>query len=322
MHFTNANRDYRLLLWQRVREFAVPPSMIESATARRTAGDWAGACAAAHVDVDLDLRSIGRTHGHEFVHRLRADLRHLAPDLLRWHMPRVAPDGLLRSGLTTSLVRYEIAGGRLHLVARTAPAWAIGAADHPRAVGRVPARGRISRPPASAPGPAVPSRPAPAPVGCRPVGRVARTIRCSGLECRRSRWVTGDGVVPGARLTAATPCTGGPPRPRCCCTRTEWPGPWSPSGSVTVAGSCWTSDPSANRLSPTPLSPHPLSPHLAERGVRLSPTPLSPTPLSAIRAAVSGCTARHCARPVASRGRSCRMRPPGSHPTWNSCMPA
>ncbi|MET9611896.1 hypothetical protein [Kitasatospora indigofera] len=120
--------DSRRSLWLRVREYAVPPSMIETATTRRTAGDWAGACAAAGVDVDLDLRSLARSHGPELAARIRADLRHLAPDLLRWHLPRVAPDGLLRPGLTMTLARYEAAGrdGRqpLHLVARTPPAWA------------------------------------------------------------------------------------------------------------------------------------------------------------------------------------------------------
>lgn len=123
-----ANEDSRLSLWLRVREFAVPPSMIETATARRCAGDWAGACAAANFDVDLDLRTAARTHGRELAARVRADLRRLAPDLLRWHMPRIAPDGLLRPGLTVPLARYETAGRArerpVHLVARTPPAWA------------------------------------------------------------------------------------------------------------------------------------------------------------------------------------------------------
>ncbi|GCB51822.1 hypothetical protein [Streptomyces sp. NL15-2K] len=123
-----ANGDSRLSLWQRVREFAVPPSMIETATSRRLAGDWAGACAAAGIDVDLSLRSLARTHGQALVAQLRADLRHLAPDLLRWHMPRIGPDGLLRPGLTVSLARYDAVGrdgaGPVHLVVRTPPAWA------------------------------------------------------------------------------------------------------------------------------------------------------------------------------------------------------
>ncbi|NUP41538.1 MAG: hypothetical protein HOY76_32050, partial [Streptomyces sp.] len=95
-----ANGDPRLSFWQRVREFAVPPSMIETATTRRLVGDWAGACAAAGLDVDLNLRSVARSHGRELAAQVRADLRRLAPDLLRWHMPRIAPDGLLRPGLT------------------------------------------------------------------------------------------------------------------------------------------------------------------------------------------------------------------------------
>ncbi|WP_327317950.1 hypothetical protein [Streptomyces sp. NBC_01235] len=130
-----ANEDSRLSFWLRVREFAVPASMIETATARRRAGDWAGACAAAGVDVDLDLRAVARAYGRAFVSLLRSDLRHLAPDLLRWHMPRVAPDGLLRPGVTVSLARYEVDAavgdaGRddtrwpVHLVVRTPPAWA------------------------------------------------------------------------------------------------------------------------------------------------------------------------------------------------------
>jgi hypothetical protein len=119
--------DARLLVWRRVREFAVPPAMIETATARRAVGDWAGACAAARVDTGLDLRAVARTRGRDLAARVRDDLRHLAPDLLRWHLPRVAPDGLLRPGLTVALARYPAAGGgAVHLVARTAPAWADG----------------------------------------------------------------------------------------------------------------------------------------------------------------------------------------------------
>ncbi|MFJ3086468.1 hypothetical protein [Streptomyces sp. NPDC086838] len=125
-----ADGDPFLSFWLRVREYAVPPSMIETATARRRAGDWAGACAAAGIDVDFAPRSLARTHGREVAARVRADLRHLAPDLLRWHMPRIAPRGLLRPGLTVPLARYDpgpragTAGTPLHLVARTPPAWA------------------------------------------------------------------------------------------------------------------------------------------------------------------------------------------------------
>ncbi|MFJ4200923.1 hypothetical protein ACIP2Y_15020 [Streptomyces sviceus] len=121
---STANEDIRTSFWPRVREFAVPASMIETATARRLAGDWSGACAAAGFDVDLNLRAVARDHGRELASRVRSDLRALAPDLLRWHMPRIAPDGLLRPGLTLPLARYEAVEGPVHLVARTAPAWA------------------------------------------------------------------------------------------------------------------------------------------------------------------------------------------------------
>ncbi|MFJ6612472.1 hypothetical protein ACIQPT_19590 [Streptomyces sp. NPDC091289] len=114
--------------WPRVREFAVPASMIETATARREAGDWAGACAAAGVDIDFRLRSVARSHGRDTAALIRVDLRHLAPDLLRWHLPRIAPHGLLRPGLTIALARYDPperdGPGPLHLVVRTPPAWA------------------------------------------------------------------------------------------------------------------------------------------------------------------------------------------------------
>ncbi|MFD0265036.1 hypothetical protein ACFVGY_00355 [Streptomyces sp. NPDC127106] len=122
------NGDSRTSFWLRVREYAVPPSMIETATARRRAGDWAGACAASGFDVDLQLRAVARARGQELASLIRADLRRLAPDLLRWHMPRIAPDGLLRPGLTVPLARYG-AGGQdgerpVYLVVRTPPAWA------------------------------------------------------------------------------------------------------------------------------------------------------------------------------------------------------
>ena len=122
-HFAN-DLPPHLLMWQRVREYAVPPSMIETATARRAAGDWAGACAAARVDADLDLRAVRDRHGTELTTRLRADLRRLAPDLLRWHMPRIAPDGRLRPGLTIPLAQYGGYGDgpSVQLVVRTPPA--------------------------------------------------------------------------------------------------------------------------------------------------------------------------------------------------------
>ncbi len=133
MHPPTANGiDPRLSFWLRVREFAVPPSMIESATDRRLAGDWRGACAAAGFDVDIDLSVSARTYGADIAAQVSDDLHHLAPDLLRWHLPRVAPDGLLRPALTVTLAGYGdiVPGNRcrgtgsVYLVVRTAPAWA------------------------------------------------------------------------------------------------------------------------------------------------------------------------------------------------------
>ncbi|WP_405484743.1 hypothetical protein [Nocardia sp. NBC_00511] len=126
-----ANEDTsRISLWRRVREYAVPPAMIETATARRVVGDWGGACAAAGFDVDIGMRALTRTHGRELAAAVRDDLRYLVPDLLRWHLPRIAPDGMLRPGLTMALARYPTdesrcrGSGSVLLVARTAPAWA------------------------------------------------------------------------------------------------------------------------------------------------------------------------------------------------------
>ncbi|MFJ5924726.1 hypothetical protein ACIQF6_19210 [Kitasatospora sp. NPDC092948] len=123
MHHTSpTDEDTRTCFWPRVRQFAVPPAMIETATACRESGDWGGACAAARFDVELDVRAVARAYGSELAGQLRSDLRHLAPDLLRWHLPRTAPDGLLRPGLTATLARYPRDGPTsFHLVARTAP---------------------------------------------------------------------------------------------------------------------------------------------------------------------------------------------------------
>lgn len=121
----------RLSLWLHARQFAVPPSMIEAATAARHAGDWVGACTAAGFDPTVDLTEIRRRHGADLAEHLRNDLLHLAPDLLRWHLPRVAPAGHLRPGLTIALARYGPrsgtrfgAAGSTYLVARTPPRWA------------------------------------------------------------------------------------------------------------------------------------------------------------------------------------------------------
>ncbi|MFE9093507.1 ankyrin repeat domain-containing protein [Streptomyces sp. NPDC007264] len=75
--------------WQRIRRYAVPRWMIERAGARRLAGDWAGACAAAAVDVTFELPRIAGQYGTDVAAAVTDDLRHFAPDLLRWHLPRL-----------------------------------------------------------------------------------------------------------------------------------------------------------------------------------------------------------------------------------------
>jgi hypothetical protein len=65
-----------------------PPAMVAAATERRLAGDWRGACAAALVDVHIDLRSVASTYGAGHAERIEAELTGLAPDLLRRFLPR------------------------------------------------------------------------------------------------------------------------------------------------------------------------------------------------------------------------------------------
>ncbi|MFC7563501.1 hypothetical protein ACFQU9_09575 [Actinomadura namibiensis] len=101
--------------WTLVRRYAVPRWMIEQATERRLAGDWAGACAAAHVDVGFDLAEVAGGYGARAAADLEADLRHLAPDLLRWHLPRVL-NGRTSVGTLRALVLGRYGDGVLHVV--------------------------------------------------------------------------------------------------------------------------------------------------------------------------------------------------------------
>ncbi|MFC8390756.1 ankyrin repeat domain-containing protein [Streptomyces sp. NPDC057238] len=94
--------------WRRVRRYAVPRRMIERATERRTAGDWRGACAAAGVDVDIDLPEVAEHCGDDVAAALEDDLRHLVPDLVRWHLPRVLGGWTtLDTDRTVVLARYR-----------------------------------------------------------------------------------------------------------------------------------------------------------------------------------------------------------------------
>ena len=94
------------------RHFGIPPSMIAAATRRRMSGDWRGACAAADVEVQLDLDAVLERHGADITASLLGDLRALAPDLLRWHLPRASHgSGRLLGGLVVPLARYPDHGG-------------------------------------------------------------------------------------------------------------------------------------------------------------------------------------------------------------------
>ncbi|MFE0510412.1 ankyrin repeat domain-containing protein, partial [Streptomyces sp. NPDC058964] len=93
---------------RRIRRYAVPGWMIERATERRLAGDWRGACAAANVDVTFDLADVTGHCGDDVGAALEDDLRHLAPDLLRWHLPRVLGGRTtLATDKTVVLARYR-----------------------------------------------------------------------------------------------------------------------------------------------------------------------------------------------------------------------
>ncbi|MEV4508848.1 hypothetical protein AB0K00_07810 [Dactylosporangium sp. NPDC049525] len=91
------------------RRLGVPAWMITAATARRLAGDWRGACAAAHVDVELDPSAIARGDGGAVAARVEDDLRHLVPDLLRWHLDPALPVTVLSQ--YSSVAGGSVAGG-------------------------------------------------------------------------------------------------------------------------------------------------------------------------------------------------------------------
>ncbi|MFI0965763.1 ankyrin repeat domain-containing protein [Streptomyces sp. NPDC021080] len=93
---------------RRIRRYAVPRWMIERATASRMVGDWRGACAAANVDIAFDLSEIAGRCGDDVAAALEDDLRHFAPDLLRWHLPRMLGGRTtLVTDRTVVLARYR-----------------------------------------------------------------------------------------------------------------------------------------------------------------------------------------------------------------------
>nr|WP_231895982.1 hypothetical protein [Gordonia sp. LAM0048] len=156
--------------------------MIDAATAARRAADWIGACAAAGFDADIDLDAVRRRCGADLAEHLQDDLLHLAPDLLRWHLPRMGPAGHLRPGLTIALARYGHGpgnrfgtAGSVYLVARTAPRWA----DAGQRVSLTLWDGSTPVPPSTPPaGPQIPAGPASSSVGRPPHRRTPNALRC------------------------------------------------------------------------------------------------------------------------------------------------
>jgi hypothetical protein len=90
--------------WRRIRRYAVPRAMIEAATAARLAGDWRAACTAAGIAVAASEEALAPFAG---------DLRHLAPDLLRWHLPRSPGRGDTTIGPRALITLAEHAGAVL-----------------------------------------------------------------------------------------------------------------------------------------------------------------------------------------------------------------
>ncbi|MFJ2267796.1 ankyrin repeat domain-containing protein [Streptomyces sp. NPDC087849] len=104
---------------RQVRRYAVPRWMIEASAERRAAGDWRGACAAARFDVAFDLSEVSARYGPDVAGALESDLRHLVPDLVRWHLPRVLGGrSTLATDLTVVLAGY---GGTAEVPGAAAP---------------------------------------------------------------------------------------------------------------------------------------------------------------------------------------------------------
>jgi hypothetical protein len=88
-----------LTQWRRIRAGSLPAETVAVAAAARAAGDWRTAAAVAHGDVDIDLDAVRERFGDAATDALEDDLRHLALDLLWWHLPRH------RAGMTTLRAR-------------------------------------------------------------------------------------------------------------------------------------------------------------------------------------------------------------------------
>ncbi|MFF5335374.1 ankyrin repeat domain-containing protein [Streptomyces sp. NPDC013181] len=189
---------------RQVRRYAVPRTMIEATAARRAAGDWRGACAAAGLDVRIDPEKVAARYGAEVAEALLADLRDLVPDLLRWHLPRVLGGrSTLATERTVLLAGYG--AGPAYLQVRTPPM-----VDGPQ---RLPLRFGPLRGRAAVNGDAD---------DWRTLGHLWRASRAGGLRARaggaeRLPFLAPDGSpLPADRLPQADPGTGDP------VARAEW----------------------------------------------------------------------------------------------------
>jgi hypothetical protein len=97
--------------------------MVAAVAQRRAAGDWRGACAAARMDVAVDLGATANHHGRRVADAVRDDLLHLAPDLVRWHLPRrgTGGTGMLQPNVRIALKYYRVDKAVLTLRVATPP---------------------------------------------------------------------------------------------------------------------------------------------------------------------------------------------------------
>ncbi|MFC7242019.1 ankyrin repeat domain-containing protein [Catellatospora aurea] len=77
-----------LTQWRRIRTRMPTSQAVAAAADARAAGDWRTAAALADTVVDVDLDDVRDRFGTEAAAAIAEDLRHLALDLLLWHLPR------------------------------------------------------------------------------------------------------------------------------------------------------------------------------------------------------------------------------------------
>ncbi|WP_238007489.1 hypothetical protein KZZ52_18885 [Dactylosporangium sp. AC04546] len=99
-----------------LRRYDLPAEVVHAATQRRLAGDWRGACAAAGIEVDATVTEAASDVGSGMLD----DLRHLAPDLIRWHLLGGDHEFTYSARPPVLLARDPATGQALTIVARLA----------------------------------------------------------------------------------------------------------------------------------------------------------------------------------------------------------